>query len=243
MAETSRTELQKGNTVSKEGKRETLYVDFLFFKVDPRFRRLPAAEKEEGTSAFRDVLQRLPQGFKIRPYLSLGFRPETDFLLWVVTPDLEEVQKFVTRLLRTGLGKYLHLVYSYAAVRQPPLYAATHQQQFEKDEPPGRFLFVYPFVKSREWYLLPMEKRQEVMNEHMRVAREFAMVRLNTTYSFGLGDQDFILAFEADEPEDFEKLVQRLRETESSRYTVRDTPMIVCTAQKTVESLIEGLAL
>ena len=219
-----------------------MYVDLLFFKVDPLFRRLPDPERQKGVQAFREVLKGLPAGFSIRPYLALGFRPETDFLLWAITRDLEQVQQVVGQILRTGFGKYLALVYSFMAVKQPPIYAATHQQQFEKDEPPRRYLFVYPFVKSREWYLLQMPRRQEIMNEHMKVAREFPMVRLNTTYSFGLGDQDFVLAFEADEPEDFEKLVQRLRETESSRFTVRDTPMIVCTA-KTVEAMIEGLAL
>ena len=221
---------------------ETLYVDLLFFKVDPLFRRLPQEERSKGVDAFREVLKNLPAGLKIRSYLTLGFRPDTDFLLWTITQDLEQVQQFIRRILQTGFGKYLTLAHSFIAVKQPPIYAATHQQQFEKDEPPRRFLFVYPFVKSREWYLLPMPRRQEIMNEHMKVAREFPMVRLNTTYSFGLGDQDFVLAFEADEPEDFEKLVQKLRETESSRFTVRDTPMIVCTT-KTVETMIEGLAL
>lgn len=240
MLETNKTETNKESAVS--AKEKTLYVDFLFFKVDPLFRRLSDSEKEKGLASFRQALSRVPSEFKIRPYLSLGFRPGTDFLLWVVTENLEEVQRFVGTLLRTGFGKYLEIVYAYAAVKQPPIYAPSHQQAFEKDEPPRRFLFVYPFVKSREWYLLPMARRQEIMNEHMKVAREFATVRLNTTYSFGLGDQDFVLAFEADEPEDFEKLVQRLRETESSRYTVRDTPMIVCTAQ-TFDTLIDGLAL
>ena len=223
-------------------KEKTLYVDLLFFKVDPLFRRLPDAERAKGVSGFREALHHLPSDFKVRPYLSLGFRPDADFLLWTITQDLEQVQRFLGRVLQTGLGSYLTLAYSFIAVRQPPIYAATHQQAFEKEETPRRYLFVYPFVKSREWYLLPMPRRQEIMNEHMKVAREFPMVRLNTTYSFGLGDQDFVLAFEADEPEDFEKLVQRLRETESSRYTARDTPMIVSTTQ-TIETLIEGLAL
>jgi len=141
MAETSKVATQKGPSVSPEEKHETLYVDFLFFKVESAFRRLPAPEKEAGVRAFREILRNLPPEFKARPYLSLGYRPETDFLLWVITRDLGEVQSFVGKILQTGLGKYLNLVYSYAAVRQPPLYAPTHQQQFEKDEPPRRFLF------------------------------------------------------------------------------------------------------
>ena len=227
-----------------EGKAEnkTLYVDFLFFKVDPSFRRVGEKEKLAAVKEFQKVLEENRTLFKVRPYLTLGLRAEIDFLLWAITEDLEKVQQFVADLYQTGLGKYLSLVYSFVALKKPSQYALPHQQAFEKEDPPKKFLFIYPFVKSREWYLLPFEKRQEIMNEHLRVAHEYPSVRLNTTYAFGLGDQDFVLAFEADEPSDFENLVQRLRETEGSRYTVRDTPMIVATA-RSIETLLKGLSL
>ena len=128
------------------------------------------------------------------------------------------------------------------ALKKPSQYALPHKQAFEEELPSKKFLFVYPFVKTREWYLLPFEKRKEIMDQHFRIAHEFPMVRLNTTYAFGLGDQDFVLAFEADDPTDFENLVQKLRETESSRFTVRDTPMVVLTTH-TFDTLLEGLGL
>jgi len=221
---------------------KTLYVDFLFFKVDPSFRRSGEKERLAAVRKFQEFLEGKRNFLKIRPYLTLGFRAEIDFLLWTITEDLEKIQEFVTDLYQTELGKYLSLVYSFVALKKPSQYALPHQQAFEKDDPPKKFLFVYPFVKSREWYLLPFERRQEIMNEHLRVAHEYPSVRLNTTYAFGLGDQDFVLAFEADEPSDFENLVQRLRETEGSRYTVRDTPMIVASA-KSIEMLLKGLSL
>ena len=95
---------------------------------------------------------------------------------------------------------------------------------------PGKrpYLFVYPFVKTRDWYLLPMAERQRIMNDHIAVGHKYPRVKINTTYSFGLDDQDFVVAFEADSPAEFLDLVQELRETESSSFTLIDTPIFTC---------------
>src|SRR5437773_2079904 len=107
---------------------------------------------------------------------------------------------------------------------------------------PGKrkFLFVYPFVKTRDWYLLPLEKRQVVMDEHIKMGNKYPSVKLNTTYSFGLDDQDFVVAFESDEPKDFLDLVMELRETESSKFTQRDTPIFTC-IQMPMERILDQL--
>src|SRR5260370_26029081 len=93
-------------------------------------------------------------------------------------------------------------------------------------------LFVSPFVKTRAWYALSLDERKRMMNEHIRVGIAYPTVRLNTTYSFGLDDQEFVVAFETDSVSDFLDLVQDLRETEASRYTLRDTPMSTCLAHR-----------
>ena len=108
------------------------------------------------------------------------------------------------------------------------------------DEPPMKYVIVYPFVKSREWYLLPFEERRKMMEEHIMVGRKFPQVRLNTSYSFGIDDQDFMLAFETNDLMDFQDLIVQLRETQVSRYVIKDTPMIVC-IYKDVESIIKSL--
>ena len=111
---------------------------------------------------------------------------------------------------------------------------------------PGKrkFLFVYPFVKTRDWYLLPLDKRQAIMDHHIKVGNEFPSVKLNTTYSFGLDDQDFVVAFETESPGDFLDLVMKLRETESSKYTQRDTPIFTCVAMSVARALdaLDGAA-
>jgi chlorite dismutase len=107
---------------------------------------------------------------------------------------------------------------------------------------PGKYkyFFVYPFVKKREWYLLPMEERQKMMDEHIRIGNKYPSVKLNTTYSFGLDDQEFVVAFETDVPSDFLDLVQELRESQGSLYTLRDTPIITC-LRKTVHEVLDDL--
>ena len=107
---------------------------------------------------------------------------------------------------------------------------------------PGKrkYLFVYPFVKTRDWFLLPLEERQKVMDVHIRVGNKYPSVKLNTTYSFGLDDQEFVVAFETEEPKDFLDLVMELRETQSSKYTLRDTPIFTC-VQTPMENLLDQL--
>ncbi len=227
-----------------------LFVDFLCFALDPAFRRLSQGERKKGIQEFLSALRREHSPVKVRAYLSIGLRHDTDFFLWAVAPDLIPFSELTADLLKTGLGHYLTLNYAFVAMTRPSVYNPTHIPAFSAGEPggpvaeaPRRYLFLYPFVKSREWYLLPLEKRRQVMRGHVSVGEKYPMVRLNTTYSFGLGDQDFVLAFETDQPAAFEDLVQRLRETESSRYTVRDTPFILGSWCESGEELIHGLGL
>jgi len=219
------------------------FVNFLCFALDPAFRRLPPADRSRGTQEFLSALKRERADVQLRTYLSLGLRQDTDFFFWGIAKDLAPFQPLTADLLRTGMGQYLRLSYTFVAMTRPSVYNPMHIPAFEAGESPRRYLFLYPFVKSREWYLLPFEKRRELMRGHMAIGESYPMVRLNTTYSFGLGDQDFVLAFETNEPAAFEDLVQRLRETETSRYTVRDTPFILGSWCETGETLITGLGL
>ena len=101
----------------------------------------------------------------------------------------------------------------------------------------AKYLFVYPFVKTRAWYQLPLEERQRIMDDHINVGNKYPSVRLHTTYSFGLDDQEFVVAFETDAPHDFLDLVMELRETKGSLYTLCDTPIFTCVAKPFVEIL------
>ena len=219
------------------------FVNFLCFSLDPAFRQLSQPEQSGGIWEFIEVLDQPRPDLQARAYLSIGLRHDTDFLFWTIAKDLAPHQSFAADLVKTRLGHYLKPSFNFLAMTRPSQYNPGHLPAFEAGEAPRKYLFLYPFVKSREWYLLPFEERRRMMRSHMSVGEMYPMVRLNTTYSFGLGDQDFVLAFETDHPAAFEDLVQRLRESEASRYTVRDTPFILGQRCADGEALIRGLGL
>ena len=107
-----------------------------------------------------------------------------------------------------------------------PVHERSQGAEDHSARPP--YLVVYPFVKVRPWYALTEAERQRAMDEHIRIGREeFPGIKNHTTYSFGIDDQEFMTAFECEEPADFMHLMLRLRDTEASRYTERDTPIFV----------------
>ncbi len=216
------------------------YVDFVCLRVDPGFRRLNHGERAEAVIEFVRFVK--DSGVEARPYLTLGFRSDCDFFLWLIAKDLESFQGFMSGLLRTALGKWLHVAHSWVAVTKPSVYSKSHKQHFELGPSANRYLFIYPFTKTHAWYQLPIEKRREMMGIHNEVGHQFPGVLINTCYQFGLGDNDFMLAFECDDPREFSDLVQRLRETEARIYTTTDIPLIPGTKQ-TIEELAASLAL
>lgn len=221
------------NQQSTDSRRQ--FVNFTFYKVDPLWRRLPAQEREPGKHDFcRIVEEYAGKRMLVLPYSLVGIRGDCDFMLWRVGSELEPMQEMSARLLATGLGHYLTVPYSYLSMTKRSIYLVGHEHEGQADSRgrivPGqhKYLFIYPFVKTREWYRLTEATRQGIMKEHIAVGHKYPRVKLNTTYSFGLDDQEFVLAFESDYPEDFLDLVMDLRETEASRYTLRDTPIFTC---------------
>ncbi|MDX6539767.1 MAG: hypothetical protein QOI71_1377 [Gaiellales bacterium] len=203
------------------------YVAYSFFRVDPAWRRLPIEERAAGKDAFAEVVEdwagRLDA---LRAYTVTGVRPDSDFFLWKITQRYEDLGELGAALNGTPLAGWLETPYSYLATTKASEY--TKARRPRKVLPKGSpYLVVYPFVKLRPWYVLSPEDRQRAMEEHMRVGAEFSTIHNHTTYSFGIDDQEFMTAFECDEPADFMHLMLTLRESEASRYTERDTPIFV----------------
>ncbi|MBI4362764.1 MAG: chlorite dismutase family protein, partial [Euryarchaeota archaeon] len=146
--------------------------------------------------------------------------------------------------LNTGLGRWLTTPHAYLSMARPSPYVAKHQhpgQEGTRDrvEPLGnrKYLFIYPFLKTPEWYFLPPAERQRMMKQHIEVGHKYPTVKNNTTYSYGLDDQEFVVAFESDKPEDFLQLVEEMRGIETRRYTLRDTPIFTCIRRPLKECL------
>lgn len=211
------------------------FVSFSFYKVSEGFRVLPAAERAAAKASFVQAAESFRKDGILLSYSTLGFRSDVDLMLWRISYDLDSLQRSASALLKSGMGPWVRAHASYLAMTKRSTYIDKHAHPGETEESrtnilPGKFkyIFVYPFVKSREWYLLSKEARQRVMDEHIRVGNLYPSVKLNTTYSFGLDDQEFVVAFETDSPQDFLDLVMALRETEGSKYTIRDTPIYTC---------------
>jgi chlorite dismutase len=218
-------------------KAERVFTNYFCYKIDPLWRRLPPSERQLGGKEFREALQKATERVAVRAYLTAGFREDIDFFFWVLSKEPEPIQDLAVNLANAGLGKYLQMTTSYFAMMRESPYVKDHLHAPAPELGPCKYLVVYPFVKSREWYLMSFDARQGMMNEHIKVGHEFPAIRINTAYSFGVDDQDFVVAFDTDSLAEFQDLVMRLRETEASRYTVRDTPMIVGVA-KTLDDIL-----
>jgi chlorite dismutase len=210
-------------------------VKYSFYRADPGWRGLADEERAAARKELSELLlewrERIPM---LRAYSTVGMRGDADVLLWSAAKTLEEIRDLETAIRATALGRYLTSPYSYLAMtKRSPYEDRLDPARREKLQvKPGRakYLFIYPFVKTRAWYLLPFAERQTMMDAHIEIGHRFPTVKLNTTYSFGLDDQEFVVAFETDSPEDFLDLVTALRETRSSEYTLRDTPIFSCIA-------------
>lgn len=222
------------------------YISFAFYKVDPAWRRLPKEERETSKREFVAAVEQWHDRMLLIPYSTVGLRPDTDFMLWRIGESLDLFQEMSRQLNGTVLGAYLTTPYSFVAMARRSIYVGKHTHPGQEGRrakiTPGeyRYLFVYPFVKRRDWYLLPVDRRQEMMDAHIEIGHKFPSVKLNTTYSFGLDDQEFVVAFESDKPADFVELIMALRETESSRFTLRDTPILTC-VRKTIHEVLDDL--
>ena len=219
------------------------FVNFAFYKIDPKWRLLPEADRARGKAEFIEAVERLRETCLVVSYSLVGIRGDCDFMLWRISYDLEDFQRMTRLINRTALAPYLTTPYSYLAQAKRSQYVDKHVHEGQEGRRarvvPGeyRYIFVYPFVKTREWFLLPMERRQEMMDVHIKIGHEYPSVKLNTTYSFGMDDQEWVVAFETDHPSDFVDLVMALRETEGSRYTLRDTPIFTCVKKPLAEAL------
>ena len=223
------------------------FVKYSFFKVDPAWRLIPEKERQDSKAQFAEVLNEFSDRVSMSSYSMVGTRGDADFLLWKVSEELEAINELMARVNHTDLAPYLTMPYSYLAMTRRSPYIDDHKH--EGQEGTGfatmriigrKYLFIYPFVKTHEWYQLPKGERQALMNEHFGIGHNYPDVKISTAYSFGLDDQEFVLGFETDNPSNFLDLVMELRESKVRPYTLIDTPIFSCIS-KSVEACLDDL--
>jgi len=211
------------------------FVKYTFLKVDPAWRRLPAQERETHKREFLAACEDFADGHLLQAFSLVGTRGDAELMISVEAENLQRIHELHVVLAQSGLMQWAEIPYSYLGMRKSSEYS-----EDERVAPrgfKGRYVFVYPFVKSREWYGLPAQERWQIMQGHIEVGREYPGVDNHTAYCFGLDDQEFVVAFDTDDVGTFLDLVQRLRTTEASRYTVRDTPSFTCLRMSVARAL------
>jgi len=219
------------------------YAKFTFFKVDPAWQRRDEQERAEDKREFLAACEDFAADRSLRAYSTVGTRGDTDLMLLAQSPVLEDIHTFHVVLAQSGLARWASTPHSYLALtkRSPYSESAARPEICTSER---KYLIVYPLDKKREWYRLDMTERKRIMEEHIAIGRQYPEITINTAYSFGLDDQEFVVSFEADDVSRFLDLVQELRTSESSAYTLRDTPIFTCVSMSVAHALdaLDGAA-
>jgi chlorite dismutase len=219
---------------SAEARRQV--VSFTFYQLDPQWRRLERDQREHHRREFIEALHRweIADLMRTLTYSTVGTRADCDIMLWRICHSVDDLQQMSAELLATALGAYLRTSHSYLAITKRSQYRIAHEHQRHYDtagvvQPGGcKYLIVYPFARTREWYQLPHEERQRMVTENIELMHEFASLKLHVAYSYGVDEQDYVMAFESDRAEQMTDFAQRLRENDSNSFVARNTPVFTC---------------
>lgn len=217
---------------------DTTFVQFLFYRLDPAWRRLPDAERFCRATEFAEAVE-AQDGITTYAYNTTGLKAGTDLLLWRHGTSVAGLQAAASRLHHTSLGKYLDISAAYLGLIRPSTYVRrqTPQEQAVLSQERGTYLVIYPFTKTIDWHLLGAQTRQGMMNEHIKVGHEYAHIKQVLVHSFGLDDQEFVVAYETEDLLEFQSLVMDLRATDGRKYTLSDTPIYTCVHRPLREAL------
>jgi chlorite dismutase len=204
------------------------FVKFTFVRVLPEWRRRSPEERSADKREFAAACAEFAEDHRLTTYSLVGTRGDTDLMVRAVAASLDPIHELHVLLNQTGLMRYAEISHSYLAMTKESVYSDEPQPLEPRPGSDAKYLIVYPMWKKREWYLLPGEERMRIMRGHIEVGRRYGGIDINTAYSYGLDDQEFVVSFNADDPGEFLDLVQELRSTESSSYTESETPIFTC---------------
>jgi chlorite dismutase len=222
---------------------ERTFVKFTFLKIDPAWQRRDTEQRAQDKREFLAACEDYATDRPLRAYSTVGTRGDVDLLLVSQSPVLADIHTFHVVLAQSGLAKWASTPHSYLAMTKPSPYSDSETRP-ELLVSKRRYAFIYPMEKKREWFRLDPEERMRIMRDHIETGRRYPQITINTAYSFGIDDQEFVVSFECDEPGDFLDLVQELRGTESSAWTLRDIPIFTCIAVSVPQALdaLDGAA-
>lgn len=217
---------------------EKQFVNFMFVRVSPDWRKLDAQSKAIYKSEFVSVFDRFRDDFLLFSYSLVGFDSKADLMFWRIGTSLDLVQDMTAKLYRTNLGSYFETADNYLSVTKRRMFVSGGgEDKFHVIAGDKKYLFVYPCAKDREWFDKSGEERDALIEENFMVGKKFQNIKIHMTHAFGFSDQEYIITFETDEPKDFLALAEELRETPASKFTLRGMPVYTCRQKPLIECL------
>ncbi len=221
---------------------EKQFVNFMFFRVNPAWRKLDPESKAIFKREFQAVYDSFQNDFLLFSYSLVGFDSKADIMFWRIGESLDLIQDMTAKLFRTALGSYLETAENFLAVTKRMAFIPDDGQGESKTRElviagKGKYHFVYPCTKHSDWYDKTGSERDALIEENFMVGKKFPNIRIHLTHAFGFSEQEYLISFETDEPRDFLALAEELRQTAASKLTVRGMPVYTCRKRTLVECL------
>lgn len=217
---------------------EKQFVNFMFFRVNPEWRKLDPETKAIYKSEFRSVFEKFRDDFLLFSYSLVGFDSKADLMFWRIGRSLDLIQDMTARLYRTNLGSFFETTDNYLSVTKKRMFVSDGgEDRFHVLAGAKKYLFVYPCAKSRDWYDKSGDERDALIEENFMVGKKFQNIKIHMTHAFGFSDQEYLITFETDEPRDFLALAEELRETPASKFSLRGMPIYTCRQKPLIECL------
>lgn len=214
------------------------FINFMFLRVNPEWRRLDPETKSIFKSEFQAVYDRFRDDFLLFSYSLVGFDSKADLMFWRIGSSMDLIQEMTAKLYRTQLGSYFETADNYLAVTKKRMFVSeSKEDRFHVGAGEKKYHFVYPCAKHKDWYEKTGEERDALIEENFMIGQKFPNIRIHLTHAFGFSDQDYIISFETDEPRDFLALAEELRQTPASKFTLRGMPIYTCRQRSLMECL------
>ena len=211
------------------------FVSYSAFRI--RASALPAASASAAALAIE--AEKALAGVTLRAAYDLtGFRAEADLMVWLIAEEATALQAALRAFRASGFGSALELWWTAIGVHRPAEFNKQHLPAFLEGREPRGFVCVYPYTRTTEWYLLAAEHRARLLGEHGRMGRDYPGIQANTVAAFGLGDYEWLLAFEADDLTELTDLMRHLRSAGARAYTASELPFLTGTRTELLD-LIE----
>ncbi len=217
---------------------EKQFVNFMFFRVNPEWRKLDRETKSIFKAEFQSVFEKFRDDFLLFTYSLIGFDSKADIMFWRIGTSLDLIQEMTALLYRTSLGSFFEIVDNYLSVTKRMMFVGGESDdRLHVSAGDKKYLFVYPCAKHRDWYEKTGAERDALIEENFMVGKRFQNIKIHMTHAFGFSEQEYVISFETDEPKDFLALAEELRDTPASKFTLRGMPVYTCRQRPLMECL------